>query len=79
MSRAPPRWWRVGDTTVLELDAEVFRRLGAVDPQAIEQVALAAVTRRIELDKARSTVKSGRRARAYRDASRTDAAVPGIG
>jgi len=46
------------DTTVLELDADVFRRLGAADPQAVEQVALAAVTRRIELDKARSTVKA---------------------
>jgi len=48
----------VGDTTVLELNAAVFRRLGAEDPQAVEQVAMAAVTRRIELDKARSTVKS---------------------
>ena len=48
----------VGDTAVLELDADVFRRLAADDPQAVEQVAMAAVTRRIELDKARSTVKA---------------------
>jgi small-conductance mechanosensitive channel/CRP-like cAMP-binding protein len=48
----------VGDTAVLELDADVFRRLAAEDPQAVEQVAMAAVTRRIELDKARSTVKA---------------------
>ena len=43
----------VGDTTVLELDADVFRRLGAADPHAIEQVGIAAVARRLELDKAR--------------------------
>ena len=48
----------VGDTAVLELDADVFRRLAAEDPQAVEQVAMAAVARRIELDKARSTVKT---------------------
>ncbi|MEO7271516.1 MAG: mechanosensitive ion channel family protein [Vicinamibacterales bacterium] len=46
-----------GDTTVLELDAHVFRRLGAVDPHAVEQVAMAAVTRRIELDQARDTAR----------------------
>ena len=42
----------VGDTTVLELDADVFRRLGAADPQAIEQIGIAAVTRRTELEEA---------------------------
>lgn len=49
-----------GDTTVLELDAEVFRTLGAADPHAIEQVGIAAVTRRAQLmqmrDAAQSTV-----------------------
>jgi small-conductance mechanosensitive channel/CRP-like cAMP-binding protein len=39
-----------GDTVVLELDAELVRRLGAVDPQAVEQVGLAAVARRARLD-----------------------------
>ena len=48
----------VGDTTVLELDAGVFRRLGAEDPQAVEQVAVAAVARRVELEQARSAVKT---------------------
>jgi small-conductance mechanosensitive channel/CRP-like cAMP-binding protein len=47
----------VGDTIVLELGADVFRRLGAVDPTAVEHVAMAAVARRIELDQARSTLK----------------------
>ena len=44
----------VGDTLVLEIDAEVFRTLGAVTPQAIEQVAVAAATRRAELDHVRA-------------------------
>ena len=47
----------VGDTTVLELDADVFRRLGAADPQAIEQIGIAAVTRRTELEEARGASK----------------------
>jgi small-conductance mechanosensitive channel/CRP-like cAMP-binding protein len=49
-----------GDTSVLELDAEVFRTIGAADPQAVEQVGLAAVARRAQLteirDAARTTV-----------------------
>jgi small-conductance mechanosensitive channel/CRP-like cAMP-binding protein len=48
----------VGDTSVLELDAGVFRRLGAADPQAVEAIAMAAVSRRIELDKARDTARA---------------------
>ena len=47
----------VGDTTVLELDAAVFRRLGSADPHAIEQVGIAAVARRLELDQARDAAK----------------------
>jgi small-conductance mechanosensitive channel/CRP-like cAMP-binding protein len=47
----------VGDTTVLELDAVLFRRLGAVDPEAVEQIGLAAVARRLELDKARDSAR----------------------
>jgi small-conductance mechanosensitive channel/CRP-like cAMP-binding protein len=38
-----------GDTSVLELDAELFRALGAVDPHAVEQIGLAAVARRAAL------------------------------
>jgi small-conductance mechanosensitive channel/CRP-like cAMP-binding protein len=49
-----------GDTSVLELDAEVFRTIGAADPQAVEQIGLAAVARRAQLteirDAARTTV-----------------------
>jgi hypothetical protein len=43
----------VGDTTVLELNAEVFRRLGAADPGAVEKIGIAAVRRRAELDQVR--------------------------
>ena len=39
-----------GDAVVLEIDAELFRRLGTVHPHAIEQIGVAAVTRRTELD-----------------------------
>src|SRR4051794_9751836 len=42
-----------GDTTVLELNADLFRALGAADPNAVEQIGLAAVKRRAELDQAR--------------------------
>ncbi len=42
-----------GDTVVLELDAELFRRLGAADHRAIEEVGLAAITRRAQLNLAR--------------------------
>ena len=43
-----------GDTLVVEIDADLFRRLGAVSPQAVEQIGVAAVTRRTELDRVRS-------------------------
>jgi small-conductance mechanosensitive channel len=42
-----------GDTSVLELDAEVFRALGAADPAAVEQIGLAAMARRAELEQIR--------------------------
>ena len=47
----------LGDATVLELDADVFRTLGAHDPQAIEQVGLAAMARRPELDQVKDAVR----------------------
>jgi CRP-like cAMP-binding protein len=43
-----------GEVVVLQLDAEIFRRLGRDSPRAIEQIGMAAVTRRAELDRARS-------------------------
>jgi CRP-like cAMP-binding protein len=43
-----------GDTLVLEIDAGVFRTLGAATPQAVEQIAVAAATRRVELDHMRA-------------------------
>ena len=46
-----------GEAVVLELSAQVFRRLGIESPHAVEQVGLAAVTRRSELDRARSAAK----------------------
>ncbi len=42
---------------VLELGAELFRRLGADSPHTIEGVALAAVGRRAELDVVRATAR----------------------
>lgn len=44
-----------GDTAVLEIDADSFRALAAADPQAMEQIGVAAVTRRAQLDHVRST------------------------
>lgn len=43
-----------GDTRVIEIDADLFRRLGAAHPHSIEQVGIAAVTRRAELDHIRA-------------------------
>jgi small-conductance mechanosensitive channel len=42
-----------GDTAVLELNADLFRHLGAADPKAVEQIGLAAVRRRAELTQIR--------------------------
>ena len=42
-----------GDAVVIEIDAELFRKLGAAHPQAVEQIGVAAVTRRAELDQIR--------------------------
>jgi CRP-like cAMP-binding protein len=46
-----------GDAVVLELDAEVFRALGAADPEALERVGMAAMSRRAELNQIRETLK----------------------
>ena len=42
-----------GDARVIEIDADRFRQLGRLHPEAIEQVGVAAVTRRAELDRIR--------------------------
>jgi small-conductance mechanosensitive channel/CRP-like cAMP-binding protein len=46
-----------GEAVVLELPAEVFRRLGAESPHTIEQVGVLAIARRAELDRARSSAR----------------------
>jgi len=39
-----------GDVSVIEIGADLFRRLAAESPHAIEQIGVAAVTRRAELE-----------------------------
>lgn len=48
----------VGDVSVLELNADLFRRLGAVHPKAIEQMGVAAVMRRADLERVRTSTAS---------------------
>ena len=56
-----------GDAVVLEIDAELFRRLGDESPHAIERIGIAAMTRRGELDQ----VKIAARGAAVADAPAT--------
>jgi small-conductance mechanosensitive channel len=44
----------VGDVEVIELGADLFRRLATIEPEAIERIAMAAATRRVGLDQARA-------------------------
>jgi CRP-like cAMP-binding protein len=46
-----------GDATVLEIDADLFRRIGAADPQAVEMIGVAAMTRRVELNQIRDSMR----------------------
>ena len=46
-----------GDAVVLEIDAEQFRKLAADSPQAVEQIGVAAMTRRAEIDQVRATTR----------------------
>ena len=46
-----------GEAVVLELDAALFRRLGEQSPLALEQVGLAAMTRREQLERARTAAR----------------------
>ena len=48
----------VGDTTVLEIDAELFRQLGASHPGEIEKIGIAALARRGELEQVRAAGQS---------------------
>jgi small-conductance mechanosensitive channel/CRP-like cAMP-binding protein len=48
----------VGDVVVLEIGAGVFRDLGDVSPHAVEQVAIAAATRRADLEGARAASRA---------------------
>jgi CRP-like cAMP-binding protein len=47
-----------GDVSVLEIDAQIFRDLADVSPQAVEQVGVAAATRRSELNLVRASAKA---------------------
>jgi mechanosensitive ion channel-like protein/cyclic nucleotide-binding protein len=47
-----------GDTAVLELDAELFRALGAADPKAVEEIGVAAMTRRAQLAQIRDATQT---------------------
>jgi small-conductance mechanosensitive channel len=47
-----------GDTAVLEVEAELFRALGAADPDAVERIAMVAVTRRAELMQVREAAQN---------------------
>jgi CRP-like cAMP-binding protein len=47
-----------GDVRVVEISADVFRQLGDLSPHTVEQVGVAAATRRAELNAARASAKS---------------------
>ena len=47
-----------GDTAVLELDAELFRALGAADPKAVEEIGVAAMARRAQLAQIRDETQN---------------------
>jgi CRP-like cAMP-binding protein len=44
----------VGDVVIVEIAADLFRRLAFVHPEAIEKIGLAAMVRRAGLDQMRS-------------------------
>ena len=53
-----------GDTAVLELDADVFRALGAADPKSVEEIGVAAMTRRAQLAQIRDAAPNATAAEA---------------
>jgi small-conductance mechanosensitive channel len=46
-----------GDVVVLEIDAELFRKLAAESPHAVERIGVAAMTRRGQLDEVRAATR----------------------
>ena len=44
----------VDDVTTVEINADLFRRLATVHPQAIEQIGIAAMTRRADLERVKT-------------------------
>ena len=49
----------VGDVSAMEIDADLFRRIGTIHPGAIEQIAVAAATRRAGLEERRAAGGGG--------------------
>jgi CRP-like cAMP-binding protein len=45
----------VGDVSVVELSVDLFRRLGAAHPNAIEQMGVAAMMRRADLERVKTS------------------------
>jgi len=48
----------LGDVVALEIAADVFRQLADISPQTVEQVGIAAATRRAELEGARASAQT---------------------
>jgi CRP-like cAMP-binding protein len=46
-----------GDSVVLEVDAELFRKLALESPHAIERIGVEAITRKSELAQARNAAR----------------------
>jgi small-conductance mechanosensitive channel/CRP-like cAMP-binding protein len=46
-----------GDAVVIEIEAELFRKLAADNPHAVERIGLAVISRRAELDQARAAAR----------------------
>ena len=47
-----------GDVAVVEIDAELFRRIGALHPEAIEKIGMAAMVRRAGLDEMKAAAQT---------------------
>jgi len=47
-----------GDVAVVEIDAELFRRIGALHPEAIEKIGMAAMVRRAGLDEVKAAAQT---------------------
>ena len=47
-----------GDVVVVEIDAELFRRIGAIHPEAIEKIGMAAMVRRAGLDEVKAAAQA---------------------